>query len=271
MKRLVEVTRQMARVTVSIRRPHDVQRYRFVDALGQGWYHNVDLDGVRAWSLFGARTNSPLADPLGHDALWKEFCAIWQSRAGTSTAKCLSALHVLDVGSAEGFFSFAAVSAGARHVNAINPPGQLTERFKRLVDIRQLHDQITIDEGLFPQTGEELVRQVDLILALGVIYHAQNCEAFVDALTIDRKPLWVEVMTSLEPSNSFDPVTHQDSRHQLFSHAWLEAVLEDRGYELIQCSTYNSRCLEDGYLTPNAEGLWTRRAFVAFPDGGNTF
>lgn len=115
-----------------------------------------------------------------------------------------------------------------------------------------------------------MVQRADLIFALGVIYHADNCESFVDALTTFRNPLWVEVMSSLDQRGSFDPINHRDSRHQFFSHAWLEDILEKRGYELVQCSTYNSRCLTDGYLHPNANGLWIRRAFIAFPSSGNT-
>jgi len=171
----------------------------------------------------------------------------------------------MDIGSAEGFFSDAALSVGASKVIAVNPAGLLLARFRRVMRMKHPTRDVESIEGFFPNVGTNELARVDIVLALGVIYHAMNCEEFMAPLLAIRKPLWIEVATELHDNPAFDPVHHNDSRDQQFSVNWLEGKLEASGFELLRCDEYNKRCDIPGYLTPSAADRWTRRAFIAFP------
>lgn len=243
-----------------------MRNLRLIPLRKKGWYHNIAIGGSDSWTLFGRNWKSPVMDPLGHRDLWREGLSMLCQHLGWQAREPLAGRTVLDIGPAEGLFSLMAIEGGASHVLAVSPRTRLTARFRTLVDLRGLTDKITLVEGYFPDSGSELPSEVDLVLVLGVIYHAQNCETFIQPILHSRRPIFFEFMHGLVEDSNFDAERHNDSMDAFFSKSWLENRVASAGYDLLHCRVYNDRCRRQGFLTPHARtDGWTRSAFVAIP------
>lgn len=205
-------------------------------------------------------------DPRGHHDFWVELQETLSTHSTGDGRPPIEGRRVMDIGPAEGLFTLLALSAGAARVEIVHPDNVLLRRFKRVMTLSGNHDRVGVNVGLFPKVGANVVAQCDVILVLGVVYHAMDCEAFVEPLLAAKKPICWEFMYALTEPREFDPRVHDDSRSGLFSRRWLENRVTMAGHEIRQCDRYNARCGEPGYLSPHAvAGGWSRAAFVSLP------
>jgi tRNA (mo5U34)-methyltransferase len=96
----------------------------------------------------------------------------------------LDALSVLDIGAYEGYFSFQAEARGAARVVAADkfvwtsPQSDALENFRFIKDLLGSHveEKIVAVEDLSPKTNETF----DVVLFLGVLYHAPNMMMYLE-------------------------------------------------------------------------------------------
>jgi 2-polyprenyl-3-methyl-5-hydroxy-6-metoxy-1,4-benzoquinol methylase len=109
--------------------------------------------------------NRPSNAPGYFDVLWD--CIL------KGLGRDLVGLQVVDIGSAEGYFSFAAAKLGG-WVTAIQPPHYFVGRFAALSEYFGLSDRVEMITGYYPAVGRSAVLKADIVLCLGLIYHLDN-------------------------------------------------------------------------------------------------
>jgi len=131
-----------------------------------GYYHNIKLsDRYSTDSIGGVKHNRPSNAPGYFDVLWD--CIL------KGLGRDLVGLQVVDIGSAEGYFSFAAAKLGG-WVTAIQPPHYFVGRFAALSEYFGLSDRVEMITGYYPAVGRSAVLKADIVLCLGLIYHLDN-------------------------------------------------------------------------------------------------
>jgi SAM-dependent methyltransferase len=124
---------------------------------GIDWWHNMPLPA-------GTRINGANEDKAHQFKVWD---ALQIPEAGGLNGK-----SVLDIGANDGFFTLAALTAGAAKVTAINSADwrQYPRNIRFASDAWGLHPKVITDDFRTHRFGETF----DVILFLGVLYHLED-------------------------------------------------------------------------------------------------
>ena len=234
--------------------------YRLKGLSARGYYHNIHVSsGYSTYSIGGMRANRPLSDPAASDILWGLISSAipggWRGA------------RVVDIGPAEGYFTLAAARAGAQ-VTAIHPPHYFfTRRLTALAAYFELSPRIRLQIGLYPDAGREAVREAQVVLCLGLLYHLPDIEAALEPFTQSRATVLIEGVfakdgTPAGPSGwaqGFDPRRHREN--DPVCARWLADALARRGFSVSWLDEWQRFVERPG----NLRHPHTRRALVAAP------
>lgn len=250
-----------------------------------GFYHNITLTGnITSWNVFGRRLNATHTDPFAYEKLLSEFTQLIEKQYPGLTP--YRNQKILDIGPAEGWYVFKLLSLGAQSVTYIQPSNlALTKRLNLIAKYKRLSNQIISIDGFFPEAfgAKQSHNSFDIVLCLGVVYHALDVNAFMEELSKFRCPILLETSHSIKPDlEPFKPENHKDGH--LSSRSQSRPVLVDIGYILDRISSthnihplhqYNQRCLTPGYLADYNYGSppddsyldrnYTRSAYMLSP------
>lgn len=217
-----------------------------------GYYHNVRLtERYTTYSIGGMRTNRPLNDPDYSAVLWR--CIT--KHIGES----LSGRRVVDIGPAEGFFTLAAARAGAQ-VTAIHPKhSTFTRRLETLADYFRLRPRIELLFGLYPAVGSEAVRQAEIVICLGLLYHLGDLVEGLRPMVESGATLVIEGIFSQRDAAGFDPAAHRPN--EPVSASWLAAYLTQAGFQVAWAEEWQGFVERPG----NVRHPETRKTLVATP------
>jgi len=122
------------------------------------WFHNMPLPN-------GTRINGANPNKNREQQLWETF-----RRVGIN----VEGKKVLDIGANDGYFTIAALLAGAASVTAINPEemcvGHFPERLLKAAAEWKVEPEIIVDD--FMKLGRQ--KEYDIIMYFGVFYHAED-------------------------------------------------------------------------------------------------
>ena len=125
-----------------------------ITALGP-WFHQIEIDGHWTRDIAPAPGPQPRNHP--HDR--------WEAIRGELPD--LRGLRVLDLGSADGFFSIAMARLGAS-VDAVDSAARMIERLRWAASV------LGVDVNAHLGTVEEIEGSYDLVLFIGVLYHLKS-------------------------------------------------------------------------------------------------
>lgn len=213
-----------------------------VQALGdRGYYHPIRLPTVDA-PIRPNRANVRSTSVAYHTAEWTLVRRLLERACGGSLADKV----VVDLGSADGFFSLSLAQAGAR-VIAIDIAVTMILRTATFAALNGLHRQVQARLGpttelraMVDRIGAEApdFAPIDTICALGLIYHFDDLTTNLTAMAEFRVPILFEFHAALEPEeDSFDPALHRNP--QPVSAAWLTDWLRDRRFEVMREPAWN--------------------------------
>lgn len=219
-----------------------------------GYYHPLELDGIRP-EQFPRRLNVRTVAPGYYDREW----ALIDGMLRSVFPDGLVGKTVLDGGPADGFFTLRCARAGAR-VQSVEPMILMMARtaiFSALagcvdrvqVRFQSVRDFASCRLGPDPALGSG-ADDIDVVLALGLIYHFDDLVGDLRLLVALRRPIVFE-FASVEPSDDtpYDPSTHRDP--QPVPLKWLRGWLDDEGFSTV------------------VEPAW-REYNIAIPDGAKT-
>lgn len=132
----------------------DVATIRDMIARVPVWYHRVELaPGIVTPGMNDTQTNVALLESLG-------------------LPKSMAGMRVLDIGCADGFFSFEAEKRGAAEVIAIDYRQSTTTGFSTIHQILGSNVKFYVDNVY--NVSEAKYGKFDLVLFLGLLYHLRN-------------------------------------------------------------------------------------------------
>ena len=186
-----------------------------------GFYHNYAFsDGTTLFDIAPIKTNSPVVEPDFNFVEWRLIQDLGVDPEGK---------RVLDIGSADGFFSVQAMLGGASSVVALDPDclfayrvGILNHRFGGDSDIK-------VRRTLFDRAFGKRFGRYDLVFALGLIYHFNNLYLGLANLCEISDRIVIETET--------DQVAWQGDQAALgfrdgdpLDFNWVRAFFAERGY-----------------------------------------
>lgn len=162
-----------------------------IDSLGRPWFHTFD---------FANKVRTPGNDPSA------------AKLAGLALPD-LTGFTVLDIGACEGYFSFAAEALGAKRILATdhvlwNPDLPFRRRFDYMKAV--LGSSVETKYLLVEQCLPDVIGVFDVVLFLGVLYHAPNMMEYLNRVRSVTKGLavietLVDMLHVKEPVAAFYP------------------------------------------------------------------
>lgn len=193
-----------------------------------GYFHDIQLTRHHTtFSVAGPRKNPPFRDLAYQHVLW--------GCIQHGLQRDLAGKKLLDIGCAEGYFSFQANRLGAKVV-AINPPTNSLPCAAAITRHIKKTQEIGIIAGYFPEVGGEELADADIIFLLGTLHHFSNLEEALAPILELRKTLVLEAVFFAGHSekipglaNRFDP-RHHGLTDKRICPQWLTGYLNNHSY-----------------------------------------
>ncbi len=224
-----------------------------------GYYHDVPIGRTSTFSIFGARYNSPNSDINVNKILWDEIADFIESNR---------AVNILEIGPAEGFFSFNILKKKSCFLTTIQPQTVLDRRFRILIRMGNVKN-VKCLSGYFPNSKIEN-ENYDLILALGVLYHAENAKLFLNKLLDYKVPIVLETIINSNVPAFIDGAKQRDGYGDQtgISESMIKNISKNKSFKVKEISNYNE--LE---ITSNSESRfnlngvpYTRKGYILIPN-----
>jgi hypothetical protein len=235
-----------------------------------GFYHNVVISKhFKLYDIGGLRWNCPIREP----GMSQIFVSVLEKYLDEFNFTDQS---IVDIGPAEGYFSFFAARNGAQ-VTAIegSRDNLFKERLHLLRDYFRLNDKITVIEGSFPEVGREEIMAADIIMCLGLLYHLEDVTPGLSFLVESGADIIIECLFFKDqfyiPENLnekghikiFNPETHQDN--EPLCTQWFVDFLRSHGYDVIWMPEWQKYVEQPNLLNHEQ----TRKALIAVPARNN--
>lgn len=194
-----------------------------------GYFHDISLTKHHTtFSVSGPRKNPAFRDLSYQFILWD---CIKQNLTFDLAGK-----RVVDIGCAEGFFSFQANRYGAKVVS-INPPTNSLFCFKAILQHLDLSKKIHILSGYYPEIGKSEISHADVVFFLGALHHFTNLEEALAPILLAQKVLVLEAVFYSSPTSSsetegiqrFNPTSHAQNDKRICP-KWLVDYLKQHQY-----------------------------------------
>lgn len=156
------------------------------------WFHSIEIrEDIKT------REIAPLPGPQPVDHPRER----WIDLAGAVPAD-LSGKRVLDIGSADGFYTLEFARRGATEVVAIDPWKKHIGRIKWLKNYFDLQN-ITPVEGRIEDLTIEAYGRFDLVFMLGLLYHLKDPLRGLEAVSQLSGVLYLESISIFDEENSY--------------------------------------------------------------------
>jgi hypothetical protein len=223
-----------------------------------GYYHDIPIGRTSTFSLFGVRHNSPNSDINVNKILWDEIADFIESNR---------AVNILEIGPAEGFFSFNILKKKTCFLTTIQPRTILDRRFRILIRIGNFKN-VTCFSGNFPNSKIEK-ENYDLILALGVLYHAENAKLFLNKLLDYKVPIVLETIINSNVPSFIDGEKQRDGYGDQtgISESMIKNISKNKAFKVKEISNYNALEITDPNSRFNLNGVpFTRKGYILIPN-----
>ena len=111
--------------------------------------------------------------------------------------------------------------------------------------------------------------KIDLIVCFGVVYHAQNCNEFLEKILSFNVPVLLEYAHSYPLENeNFNPEKHENGKYGPMNESWLISKLKKYSHKIYPFEKYNNYCSSYGILD-RTKGQFTRSGCLFLPVSNN--
>jgi tRNA (mo5U34)-methyltransferase len=219
-----------------------------IESFGRPWFHTFE---------FANDVRTPGNDPSA-------------TKLAALALPDLSGLTVLDIGAVEGYFSFSAEALGAKRVLATdhvlwNPDLPFRRRFDYMKNV--LGSSVEAGHLMVEECLPETIGTFDVVLFLGVLYHAPNMMQYLNLVrSVTKRVAVVETLVDMlhieEPIAAFYPA---GSVNNDASNWWgpnipcVEQMLSRAGFSEVRFIGIWSRVSPTGVIN-GARAVW--HAFV---------
>ena len=194
------------------------------------WFHNIEIfEGVFTREINPMQGPQPINHPLSR----------WEGLKPHIPTD-MSGLNILDVGSADGFFSVEFAKRGA-HVLAVDSWKAMLDRVDFLAETMELDIKTRMMQGEYL----ELEGSLDIIFNLGLLYHSQHPLLLLENLSkIDCNTMYLESTITQGKGSFMYFKPPQEGVHDIPKWFPTENCVKDMlnfvGYEKIEVFNYET-------------------------------
>ncbi len=230
--------------------PHNTQFKDLKSISKGGYYHNIKIFNSSTWILFGRRHNSVSSDENFYEIQWG-FIEEWlKKNIYNFKNKKLLNKTFLEIGPAEGFHTLKMFESGAKFGWLITPQTILSKRLQLILKIIKIKNFLIIS-GNFPlvehadKALEKNFKKCDLILCLGVIYHADDAIKFLKEITKYEVPVILEYAYSYPNKNKkFSPEENNNGANGYMNEEFIYEFCQKNSFKIEDFPEYSSYCLK---------------------------